>query len=301
MTMCLSEPLAYDTAAYAATLSHLGTPFAVPGWEGYLLRCLIPGTTDVFDAMSVWPYCLPPDRSQLPALRAWLQAEGFVTLRAFFRPDAPLSLVHFQQAGFEVVLLKDHFVFDATLAEEPQSAKTRANIRRGQRLWQLELVSLADHQHTIAAYHEQLLQRKQFRAIAALPPTHFAALVDVPAVQVLGALDKEGLGAALITVHSAQSVHFHVVVGAERAYRNCAFYALYQEAITRWASSSTLYLGGAPSSPNGQGIARFKRRFSNRRVPVYMLQTVLNPALCQQLVSLRSPQQSNWFPPYRGG
>lgn len=299
--MCSSDPLAYDTAAYAATLSHLGMPFAVPGWQGCLLRCTIPAATNVFDAISVWPYCSPPDSSQLPALRALLQAEGLVTLRAFCRPEVQLSTEPFQQAGFELSLLKEHFVFDSTFDEQPQSAKTRANIRRGQRLWQIELVSLADHQHTIAAYHEQLLQKKQFSAIAALPPTHFAALADVPAVQVLGAFDKEGLGAALITVHSAKSIHFHVVVGAERAYRNCAFYALYQEAITRWAPSHTLYLGGAPSSPNGQGIARFKSRFSNRCVPVYMLQTVLNPALCQQLVRSRPLRRSNWFPPYRDG
>lgn len=299
--MCLSDHLAYDTAAYAATLGHLGTPVAISGWQGRLLRCPIPGAPDVFDVSSVWPYCSPPDSSQFPTLQQSAQAEGFVTLRAFFRPDAPLSMTHFPQAGFELVLLKEHFVFDSTLDEQPQSAKTRANIRRGLRLWQIELVSLADHHHTIAAYHAQLVQQKPFSAIATLPPAHFAALVDVPNVQVLGALDKEGLGAALITVHSANSVHFHVIVGADRAYRTCAFYALYQAAIARWASSHTLYLGGTPSSSNGQGIAHFKSRFSNCRVPVYMLHTVLNPGLCEQLVSLRPRRNSAWFPPYRDG
>ena len=48
-----STQLPYDTIAYAATLSHLGTPFAVPGWQGGLLKCPIPGTTNHFDAMGL--------------------------------------------------------------------------------------------------------------------------------------------------------------------------------------------------------------------------------------------------------
>ncbi|MEZ4735635.1 MAG: glycosyltransferase family A protein [Caldilineaceae bacterium] len=299
-TSTVSNQLPYDTAAYAATLRHLGTPFAVHGWPGQLLRCAIPGATDMFDAVGPWPYCSPPEVSQLPALYHALQAQGLVTFRAFFRPEAAPATEQWQHAGFTPVLLKEHFVFDPALDWPPHSAKTRSNIRCGQRWWCVEEIALADHHRTIAAYHERLVSSRQFSAMAALPPAHFAALADLPNVHVLGALDKEGLGAALITVHEETSVHFHVIVGAERAYQRCAFYALYQAAIERWSPSHMIYLGGAPSSPNGPGIARFKRRFANRRMPVYMIQAVLDRERCQRLVSTLATSQVNWFPPYRG-
>lgn len=296
----MSNQLPYDTAAYAATLSHLGTPFVVHGWQGSLIRCAIPGAAHLFDAVGSWPYCSPPEISQLSALYRALQAQGLVTFRAFFRPKTALAVEQWHQAGFTPVLLKEHFVFDPTLDWPAHSAKTRYNIRRGRRLWRVELLALAEYHRTIAEYHERLVQRRQFSAMAALPPAHFAALAELPNVRVLGALDTDGLGAALIAVHDETSVHFHVIVGAERAYQTCAFYALYQAAIERWSPSHTIYLGGAPSSPNGQGIAHFKRRFANRRAPVYMIQAVLDRETCQQLVCARAAPQSNWFPPYRG-
>jgi len=296
----ITTQLPYDTLAYAATLPHLGTPFTVDGWPSPLLKCAIPGAPDTFDAIAPWPYCTPAESSQGALVYNALQAQGFVTWRAFFRPDVPFNAATWRQAGFTPVLLKEHFVFDPTRAWPAHSAKTRYNMRRGRRLWYVEPIALADHYHTIAAYHEQLVHSRHFSTLAALPPTHFAALATLPNVHVLGAWDKEGLGAALITLHNAESVHFHVIVGAARAYQRCAFYALYQAAIEGWGASRTIYLGGAPSSPNGQGIARFKGRFANRRAPVYMLQAVLDAERCQQLVTACRRSPAKWFPPYRG-
>lgn len=297
---CLATQLPYDTAAYTASLSHLGVPFTVDGWSGQLLRSAIPGAPGLFDAVGPWPYCSPPAEDQIAVLYSALQAQALVTFRAFFRPDVPFRAAQWRQAGFTPVLLKEHFVFDPALAWPSHSAKTRYNIRRGCGLWCIESIALVDHYRTIAAYHEQLVRSRQFSTLAALPSTHFANLAKLPNVHVLGALDKEGLGAALITVHDATSVHFHVIVGAARAYQRCAFYALYQAAIERWASSCTIYFGGAPSSPNGPGIAQFKGRFANRRAPVYMIQAVLDPERCQQLVTACQGSPSTWFPPYRG-
>jgi hypothetical protein len=297
----VTTQLPYDTVAYGASLSHLGRPFTIPGWHGSLLQCAIPGAPNVFDAVGPWPYGSPPEVNQLPTLHRALHAQGLVTFRAFLRPDTPFVAVPWQRAGFTPVLLKEHFVFDRRLDWPTHSAKTRYNIRRGRRLWHVEPIALADHQQTVAAYHEELVRSRQFNTLAALPPAHFTALADLPNVHALGAFDKEGLGAALITVHDAASVHFHAIVGAARAYQWCAFYALYQAAIERWGPTHTIYLGGAPSSPNGQGIAQFKRRFANRRAPVYMIQAVLDAERCQQLVSARRGQPTQWFPPYRGG
>lgn len=168
-----------------------------------------PGAPDMFDAIGPWPYCSPPAIGESAVLYNALQLQELVTFCAFLRPDTPLCIAQWQQTGFTRVPLKEHFVFDPTLAWPSHSAKTRYNMRRNRRLWRIEPIALADHYHTIATYHEQLVRSRQFSTLAALPPAHFAALANLPGVHVLGALDKARLGAALITLHNAASVHFH--------------------------------------------------------------------------------------------
>lgn len=294
------EPIPYDTAAYAATLAHIGIPCAVPEWTGALLASAIPGEPDLYDLVGPWPYCTPPTDEQLSTLTAALHRPEFVTFRAFFRPDSNLPILAFQKHGFVVTPLKEHFVFDPQLDMPEHSAKTRYNIRRGQRHWTVEQVLLADHHSLIARYHTALTQNRPFSAMAALGPTHLSLLADVRGVNTLAAFDNEGLGAALITIHTQRSVHFHVIAGADRAYRTGAFYALYQAALDRWGQHFTLYLGGAPSAANRAGIARFKSRFANRRSPVFMAHAVFNVDAYHRLVRACAAPNPTWFPPYRG-
>jgi hypothetical protein len=294
------EPLPYDTAAYAATLAHIGTPWGIPEWPGALLASAIPGEPERYDLVGPWPYCTPPSAEQLPMLTAALRTQGFVTFRAFFRPDSNPPVSDLQRHGFVVTPLKEHFVFDPRLDMPTHSAKTRYNIRRAQRRWTVDQVSLADHHSLIARYHDTLTQNRPFSAMAALGPMHLSLLGDVPGVNTLAAFDSEGLGAALITLHSRHSVHFHLIAGADRAYQTCAFYALYQAALDRWGQQFTLYLGGAPSAANGPGIARFKRRFANRSAPILMAYTIVDSDAYQRLVCACAAPNPNWFPPYRG-
>ncbi len=280
----------YDSAQYASGLRHLGTPQTTAGWPVTFLTYPIPGAEGLQAARGPWPYCSPPHGDQVGELRASLARQNLAAFQADFRPDATLLLDPFREAGFEITSQKGAYVFDPGLDYPLQCPRMRYDIQRGRRGWCVEPVCLADYQRTISRYEALLTREKGFRPQSFLPPAHFAALVDLPQVQVLGAFDAAGLGAALITLHWEGKVYFHTMVGAARALRECGFHALLQAAVERWGSSRTLYFGSASDDPDGSEIARIKSRFSNRRIPIFSARIMLNTEALPAPDAVRAPR-----------
>lgn len=298
--MPVTDLLPYDLPAYAAALDHLGQPQPIDGWPATMLRRAIPGADGCQDAMGPWPYSSAPPPDVLAGVLSQGRDAGIVTLRAVLRPDQPPSCEALRRDGFELVPLKEHFVFDPTLDLPERGARTRRNLRQAQRRWHVEPVALADHWQAIGDWHDALVARRRFDRITTLRREHFAAIAGIEGFDSLGAFDRDGLGAMLVACRSHASMHFHIVAGTDRVYRTAGFYALYEAAIRRWAGPRTLYLGGAPEGPDGDGIARFKCRFANRRAPVWMLIATPDPQACERLRTSLGPSRPGWFPPYRG-
>ena len=298
--MNVPDPLPYDRPEYAAALSHLGTAHTVEGWPAAVLHRPIPAAAGHRDAMGPWPYSSAPRAEALAGALRRLREDGLVTLRAVLRPDATPPHEALRANGVELLRLKEHFVFDPSLDHPEPGARTRRNLRRARRGWHVEAVAPADHADAVGDWHDALVARRGFGPIPALRRAHFGAIAGIGGFEALGAFDREGLGALLLVCHTRDSVHFHAVAGADRAYRTGGFYALYEAALRTWAGPRTLYLGGAPEGPDGEGIARFKGRFANRRAPVWMLAATLDAQACDRLRATLGPSRPGWFPRYRG-
>lgn len=298
--MPVTELLPYDLPAYAAALDHIGRPHRIDGWHATMLHRAIPGTDGCRDAMGPWPYSSAPQPGTLAGAFRQSRDAAIVTLRAVLRPDQPPSCEALRRDGFELIPLKEHFVFDPALDVPERGSRTRRNLRQAQRVWHVEPVALADHWQAIGGWHDALVARRRFGGITALRREHFRAISGIEGFQSLGAFDRDGLGAMLVVCLTRASVHFHLIAGTDRAYRTAGFYALYEAAIRLWAGPRALYLGGAPEGPGGDGIARFKCRFANRRASVWMLTATPDPQACEQLLTTLGPSRPGWFPPYRG-
>jgi hypothetical protein len=288
--------LAYDSAAYANALAYLGEPLTVPGLPWPVIRQAIPGSGR-FDVLGPWPYGSPPDPAGAAEALAHLRALGAVTLTAFARPDRPLDAVGLAAAGLEVVVLKPHFVHAADEPIPVMSKKTRYNLSAARRRWRVQPLDLAQQWPAVAALHTELAQRRTMSRITHLDDAHFARLAEVPGAAGLCVVEDGTLVAALVVVVAPASVHFHAIVGVEAAYRERAFYALYDEALRHWGAERLVCLGGAPGGPDGAGIEKFKGRFATSTRPVHMLTAVLDAPACAELVARRGLNQ--FFPPYR--
>ncbi len=289
----------YDHPDYADSFEHIGSRLTIQDGGMSMIKCLIPGRKELYDAMGVWPYCTQPNSILVNSIRDEMIDQGLVSYFGLFRPGHHVHVEAFRAAGFEIRMLKEHFVYDPSLPLKNYSPKTRYNINRGRRLWNIRLISLSDFHNEVADFHDTLASSRSLGRILNLKASHFAKLAQFKDVQVLGAFDAIGLGAVLVTVHDGQEVHFHALAGAERAYKNNAFYALYQESIEQWGKDCTLYMGGIPGSLNALGVARFKQRFSNRTAPIFMAQIILNQKICDSLFKYKLNNTLNWFPPYR--
>jgi hypothetical protein len=290
--------LTYDLPDYLYSLEHIGSKLNLPKSGISLVKRPIDGTNH-FDGMGVWPYCTQPNPEVIQIFREEMISEGLISYFAILRPDYPASANAFKTNGFEIHKLKEHFVYDPSLPEPCYSSKTRFNINRGKKLWKLEPIALQCYANEIASFHERLASLKSFSRITHLKSSHFTKLAKLQGVHTVGAFDKMGLGAVLITVHDGNEIHFHTLTGAERAYKKNAFYALYNDALERWGRSSLIYLGGVPFSENAQGISRFKKRFSNRYASVEMVRIILNREISQELARNKNATANDWFPPYR--
>lgn len=266
------------------------------GWPGPVLRRSIPDA-DRHDLIGAWPYATTPadERAAQDAFEG-MRDSAAVTFQALARPDRPIDATALQNAGFQTKSLKTHHVRRPDRPARPFSARTRANLARAQRHWRVAAAPISGRLTELCAWHAALAERRQLRGVVALPAAHFERVAQLEGFVALWAEDAEGPGACLIVAECADRIHFHTIAGAARAYRTGAFYALYLDAVTRWAER-TLYFGGAPSGPDGAGIGRFKARFANDTVPIQMITAVLDPVACERLTPAGAA--NGWFPPYR--
>lgn len=292
--------LVYDSHAYADSLIHIGENFLIQDANISIIKRAIPNNPQIYDAMSPWPYCTAPVHQYVNELKRQMACQGLVSYTSVLRPDHLVDFEFFERNGFLTQKLKDHFVYDPNLPKPNYSAKTRLNIRRGDRFWDVKKISLGQYKYDIVLMHEILASSKSFSQISHLTYSHFERLSEIEGVNVLGAFDEEGLGCALVFIQDDidGEIHFHTIVGLKRAYEKNGFYALINHALEQWGDSYAIYLGGIPSSGNAAGIEKFKQRFSNRKTPVYMLKSIINNDVYHQLCR-ENGSDKYYFPSYR--
>ena len=296
MTAGQFSGLPYDTLAYAHTLPHLGRPACFPGLPWPVIIRAIPDS-DRCDAIGPWPYGSPIPADQAAVALSELRVEGIVSLLAVFRPDQAVDAAGLRAAGLDCVRLKDHFVFQAHEPRPEPSKKTRHNLAAARRCWSVQCLDLCATWPVLADWHHELSQRRAMSKFAQVETRHFERLAAVPGAAGLGVFDGDELVAALVVVLTEAAVHFHAVVGNERAYRERAFYALYDAAVARWGGERLLCLGGVPSGPDSDGVGKFKRRFATSTRPALMATAILDEPAAKALAARRSAP--SFFPPYR--
>lgn len=289
--------LPFDGADYLRSLTYIGEPLALPSLRGGVLERPIPGSART-DAYGSFPYSTPWSATTAASVVRVLRARGLVSLTMVFRPDGEADVDGLRAAGIECRVLKEHFVVDRGVAPPVPGRRTRRNLACARRHWRIEPVSLRATWRRLYELHDVVVGRRPaMNALVRPGADHFRALASVPGMMTLGAIDQEGLAGALVVALTATEAHCHMLFGNDRYLRRGAAYALLDAAVGRWGESRRIYLGGAPSGPDGVGIARFKRRFATRTSPALLATAILDPHACSVLSAGRAG--NGYFPPYR--
>lgn len=291
----------FDTPAYCLSLPHLGQPFPVASLVSPLLLRPIPGT-DHNDAIGPWPYASAPSPARLAGVLEELRTTSLVTATLFVRPDATAGWLGNEEGpplpGVEAVRLKDHYVLDPALPRPGRRPKTRRNLAIAARHWRISPVPHTQLAELGAQFQNQLAARRHISPIADVPAGHFAVLAGLNGIETMAAVDEDGIGALLIAARAHGETHLLHLFTAPRVVRTCGTYLLMATALDQWSRDGCVYLGGAPSSADGPGIAKFKARWANRTAAAMLLKVILNTSLYQHLTDARPA--TSFFPAYRG-
>ena len=292
--------MVFDELRYAGCLAHLGRPVRVGSLPFAVLRRPIPGTP-YHDFLSTWPYGSAPDPGRLEAAMDELRDAGGVSFTGMITPSAENYDLAAPRAGAVAVrALKPHYVIDRKYGLPVLSAKTRRNIKIAARAWTID--PAPDPAAVLAAalpLYAALQKRRQMSSeMTRMPPEHFRALLEVPGVVAIAARRGDVIGALVIAARDGGESHLLHFLVDDDAIATCPTYLLMAHISEAWTERGPVYLGGAPSGPDGPGVAKFKSRWASHATPAWLLTAILRDDLYRRLAGPRAAT-SDYFPAYR--
>jgi hypothetical protein len=288
----------YNDALYARTLAHVGAPFWwVPEWgAGLIMRQIPGGGTDV---VGTYPITVFKEGADIAGGLERLRAAGFVSVTLvcddFHRPD--------HLPGFDVVReFKSHY-----LHRGPGNSfgngyyphqEHRRKIRRAKRDVVCREISLKAHLNEWCALYDCLIRRHILTGVHAFPRESFAALSEIEGITAIGGfVGDEMVCCNIWAVHEGRA-HSHLVASNEKGYELRAAYAVTDFAMRHFMDCDVINLGGpAGNGDADDGLAQFKRGFSNATAPAWICGAVLNR---EAYDALSAGKTTDYFPAYRG-
>jgi hypothetical protein len=288
----------YASAAYAASLSHVGEPFAVPEWDSHILARPIPGVR-ARDAMGPYPLTVIGPQADLAAGLDRMALAGLVSAVLVvddrLRPD-PASL---DQAFDAVRPFKSHHLHDRSLGPPAYGKHHRYELKRALARVEVAEIALSDHLAAWQGLYGDLVAKRGLSGLHAFPAAHHAALARLAGIRAFGAFVDGALVSAHIFVTHAGYAVSHLAASSPEGYATGGAYAVNDLAIARLTDCDVINFGGGAgvSEDPADGLVRFKKGFSNRTAQSYLCTKVLDPEAYRRL-SAGAPEAA-FFPAYR--
>ncbi len=280
----------FNSLDYARLLPHLGAGEPRAKSPAVLLGRDVPGTR-YRDGLGPWPYLWLEDARDIEALRG--AYSDFVTIVGVAQPGfAPPAF-----AGGDAVMLKDHFVYDPSLGFPQLNATTRWELRRAGRVWRFDIADDFDGRMEIVPLYDELKRRRGLEGgHFDFSREHFEGLARFPGATFFRVSDAEGTGGMVCAVIFRDWIQVLHITTAERGFRSSANYLMMHEILRRAEQEGRLVLTGGVPRGAGGGLERFKRGWSNRTIPVWLLRIVNDPRAYRDLAGGRD---KDFFPAYR--
>lgn len=290
----------YATLEYARSLRHMGEALYVSEWDAAVL--VRPISDSWLDAAGCYPLAVLARDADLEAGLERLLKEHLVSVVLvvddFFRP--PLDGL---AAAFDFVRpLKTHYVLDQRKGPVRYSRNHRYKINRALKTVRIETFDLSDRLEDWRALYGSLTKRHDLTGTHDFPDSYHAALAETGGVTAVGAFIDDALVSCHIWVRHERHAHSHLVASSPEGYAARAAYAVNDASIRHFADCDTINFGGGAGVADDpeDGLARFKKGFSNTTAPSYLCGKVLDPAAYDRLsADAGAASGTAFFPRYR--
>jgi hypothetical protein len=291
----------YREEAYARCHEEQGAPFYLPQWDTWLLRRPIPGQNRE-DATGFYPACRLGAQAHLKAGLEALSQQGMVSLSLV--TDAFQDSTSLLREASVHRIFKTHYLVDLQEPAPLQFSRHHTyEIRRSP--CEGAVISFKDYLGEWMDLYTHLGERHHLSQGGQLSAKYFERLTEVPQLVAVGGFLEKKLVSMHVWIHDGTHVFSHVAASDPVGYDTGAAYVVNKTALHFFASHpqfsfQAIDLGGCvgPKDDPTQGLARFKKGFSNHTAPVYLCGYVLDREAYHRLSPSPSPA-SDYFPAYR--
>ncbi len=298
------EAAGYGARHYAESLSEFGELIHLPRSGGYLLKRIIPGTSDV-DAMGSYPLFFCHDWSALAEDLATL-AEEIISVSLVADPFGAYSVAQLE-ACFDVVNpFKTHYIVD--LEQDAAAIGSRHHRRAARKaMRKLQVEECKDPAGFVDDWrrlYRHLQRRHGIRGIRAFSRQAFAQQLAMPEMIVHQAFYQEELVGAQLFFVQGEVVHCHLGAITDAGYRMDAFYALDYYAFLYFSGRGRkLDLGGGVglSGADDDGLSWYKKGWGSEERPAYFCGRIINHKRYAELLRQTGQLETAYFPAYRAG
>lgn len=294
-----NRPMSHPYAAedYVAALAKTGGERAlrIDGWNTSLLVRPIPSMGA--DAAGAYPMAAIAPNSDLRAGLDQLATLALVSLVLISDPLFGPS-VDILAAAFPLARpFKTHYLVDP--AHLAPSKHHRAEIRRSQSRCRVEHARLAAVLDDWMRLYADLVQRHAVRGVADFSIAYWRHLAGLDALEAFVAYADDEIVAMGLWLEHAGVAYNHLGASSAKGYALGASYTLYAAALEHFGGCAVINLGGGAGRQDdpSDGLARFKRGFSNGAATAYLCGAVLDPV---RYAALTGDRQTEFFPAYRG-
>lgn len=286
----------YASAAYAHAFENLAQPLSVPQFGTYVLLRSIDGNAAV-DAMGTYPLCALERDARLAEGIEVLRDAGAISI--VLVPDAFFGPAVDALAAFDLCTpFKLHFVHERSQPFRYDSHH-RYEVKRARAQCEVREAPLSQYQADWRRLYATLVARRGISGVQRFSDLYFSRLSALAGLRCHVALKDSAVLAMHLWIEHAGVAYSHLAASDEAGYQARAGYALNDFALERFGAAAAIDFGAAAGTRDepSDGLAKFKRGFSNARRMFYLCGKVLDAPAYERLSAGRAA--GGYFPAYR--
>lgn len=290
----------YSTIEYGSSLVHIGEPIHVPEWGTTVLKRAC--GMGHHDAIGTYPIAVLEPKCDLAAGLDRLSRMGLVSVVLVIENVLRPELRDLERTFDFARPFKRHYLFDRTVSAAYSNRHHRYEVRRAARKVRVERLDLTAHLGQWSRLYRALVVRRGLAdTFHAFPDRHHEVLARLEGVVAVGAFVEGRLVSCHLWVCHDGHAMSHLAASNEEGYASGAAYAVNDGSIELLAQCRILNFGGAAGADDDEnGLARFKRGFSNTTAPSYLCGKILAAASYAELSRQAGvPTSAPYFPAYR--
>jgi len=299
------ENTGYQHPAYTLSLSEFGEPLELPASEGWLLKRIIPGTSQ-FDGMGSYP---------IFSCKNWSNLEN--DLDAIGNQLVSVSLVtdpfgDYTQQGLQgwfkdiAKPYKNHFVVD--LHKNPEEFVSRHHQRNARHAMEkIEIEIIAEPVRILddwVSLYEILINRHQIKGVAKFSRAAFSIQLTVPGIVAVKATFQNRIVGVLLWYVQGGIAYYHLGAYTPEGYQRKASFALFWRCIEYFSDVGVKWLSlgaGAGIRGTDDGLTRFKSGWATGTRIAYFCGRIFDHQKYNKIVDERQLLATEFFPAYRAG